>query len=137
MSGTNFQQRMDPVGFDCQENTYYILDDNRLYRRTPWKEVAMPTKKKTQAYKGRKRRRVSAAVDDSDENQVEVDQGRKWSCICISLQDWEAFVMSLKPSKDQDESALYEYLKEDVLPEISRAEEVAFSDPLSISLNEC
>lgn len=116
---------MDHCGYDRHGNTYYILDDNRLYRRTPFKEAATPTRKKAQPkqHKGRKRRRVSAATEEFDGN-TKVDEGMKWSCICITLQEWEPFVAGLKGSKDEDESALYKYLNKEVLPEIRRAEDV-------------
>lgn len=119
---------MDHCGYDRHENTYYILDDNRLYRRTPFKEPVGPPKKKTppKQPKGRKRRRVSAAAEESDGKTpiYGVGEGMKWSCVCITLREWEPFVAGLKGSKDEDESALYKYLDREVLPEIRRAEGV-------------
>lgn len=119
---------MDHCGYDRHENIYYILDDNRLYRRSPSREAPEPPRKKTQSKqpKGRKRRRVSTAAEESDGSTPinGADEGMKWSCICITLREWEPFVAGLKGSKDEDESALYKYLDREVLPEIRRAEGV-------------
>lgn len=119
---------MDHCGYDRHENIYYILDDNRLYRRTPFKERVGPPRKKASPKqpKGRKRRRVSATAEEFDGKTLVdgVGEGTKWSCVCISLREWEPFVAGLKGSKDEDESALYKYLDKEVLPEIRRAEGV-------------
>lgn len=76
--------------------------------------------------KGRKRKRVSVTVEESDGDTLtdEVNEGMKWSCVCTTLQEWEPFVAGLKGSKDEDERALYKYLDSEVLPEIRRAEDV-------------
>ncbi|KAK9248528.1 hypothetical protein V1506DRAFT_529203 [Lipomyces tetrasporus] len=53
--------RVDPVGWDSQGNTYYLLDDNRLYcRHDPPPEPAAPPKKRA-ASKGRRKRRQLAS----------------------------------------------------------------------------
>ncbi|KAI5839988.1 hypothetical protein DFP73DRAFT_559762 [Morchella snyderi] len=120
--------RMEPAGYDAEDNEYFILDDNRLYRRASWKEAAASPhkKKKSQTSRaGRKRKRIpNNSSIDSGEALSKVDETREWSCVCISLDDWEKFVSSLKGSKDADEKALYEYLDGDVLPEIRRSEEL-------------
>lgn len=120
---------MDHCGYDKHGNIYYILDDNRLYRRTSPKGVASLKKKaQPKQRKGRKRRRVSVTTaEESDDNSpiAEVDQTVKWSCVCITLQEWKTFVAGLKGSKDEDEKALCEYLDKEVLPEIQKAEDVS------------
>ncbi|KAK9320741.1 hypothetical protein V1517DRAFT_328560, partial [Lipomyces orientalis] len=53
--------RVDPVGWDSQDNTYYLLDDNRLYcRHDPPPEPAAPPKKLASS-KGRRKRRQLAS----------------------------------------------------------------------------
>jgi hypothetical protein len=119
---------MEPAGYDSKNNEYFILDDNRLYRRAPWKEgaVSPPKKKKSQTSRaGRKRKRIpNNSSIDSGEALAKVNETREWACVCISLGDWEKFVSGLKGSQDADEKALYEYLNGEVLPEIHRSEEV-------------
>lgn len=127
---------MDHCGYDRHGNTYYILDDNRLYRRTPFKEATAPPRKKVQPKqpKGRKRKRVSATVEQSTWSTPTdgVNEGMKWSCVCITLQEWEPFVAGLGSSKYEDESALYKYLDREVLPEIRRAEDVCLQVQLEL-----
>lgn len=111
---------MEPCGFDRGGNTYYILDDNRLYRRTPWildADDTQPVKK----VKGASRRKAPKRrrVEDEMAEEVVAELGA-WSCVCVTLHDWTVFVNGLESSKDLDERALRGYLKEDVLPELTR-----------------
>lgn len=116
---------MEPCGFDREGSTYYILDDNRLYRRTSWLGNDQSAKKSKQKKKGTsKRRRTSAAVGDGGTDEAAApDSSRRgaWSCVCVTLSDWIAFVDGLQSSKDADEMGLYAYLKQDVLPELTKA----------------
>ncbi|KAI5855676.1 hypothetical protein BZA05DRAFT_389313 [Tricharina praecox] len=110
--------RMEPAGYDRAGNTYYILDDNRLYRRTPWTAEPPPPPKKSKAKrKAAKRRRVSTAEEDGEEER---SIGGLWSCVCVSLHDWTVFVSSFDNSKDVDEKALRAYLKEEVVPDLTK-----------------
>ena len=77
MDLTILLQRIEELGYDRDERQYYVLDDNRLYRRTepplPPAPKAKPkaTSKKAQAAKrqSRKRRRV----EDSETSEVQED----------------------------------------------------------------
>lgn len=119
--------RMEPCGYDNDGNTYYILDDNRLYRRTPWIAESTPAKKVKQKRKGAKRQRVSAAAAEttndqqlSNEDEQNSIRGGVWSCVCVSLHDWTVFTDSLQSTKCPDERALCTYIKEEVLPELNK-----------------
>jgi hypothetical protein len=121
------KQRMEPCGYDNDGNTYYILDDNRLYRRTPWIAESTPAKKVKQKRKGAKRQRVSAAAAEttndqqlSNEDEQNSIRGGVWSCVCVSLHDWTVFTDSLQSTKCPDERALCTYIKEEVLPELNK-----------------
>jgi hypothetical protein len=115
------RQRIEPCGFDRHGNTYYILDDNRLYRRTPWTVEPPPPKKRKQARKGTKRRRVAAATQVEEEvDEIPAEHGGEWSCVCVTREDWDAFAGGYEKSKHPDEKALYMYLKKDVLPELRK-----------------
>ncbi|KAA8908483.1 hypothetical protein FN846DRAFT_945361 [Sphaerosporella brunnea] len=111
--------RMEPCGFDCHGNTYYILDDNRLYKRTPWVFESKKAKAAKRTGKATKRRRVSSEPpeDASDETKT---PGGVWSCVCATLHDWTIFVNSIESSKDPDEKALCAYLKQDVMPVLNK-----------------
>jgi len=113
-------QRMEPVGYDRNGNTYYILDDDRLYRRTRW--VAEPSPKKGKAKKkASKRRRVSAAEEEAEGAGEVPGMSSRWSCVCVSLHDWTVFVRSFDNSKNADEKAFCKYLKEDVIPNLTKS----------------
>jgi flagellar biosynthesis GTPase FlhF len=110
-----------PCGYDRNGNTYYILDDNRLYRQTPWIMEPRPVKKMKTTAKRNKRRRVSNAVEEEPAETLSEWQGGEWSCVCITLQEWTTFIGGLEKSKDPDEKALCAHLKEDVMPIINKA----------------
>lgn len=71
---TDHQQRIDPCGWDEDEREYFVLDDNRLYRRTeppipePPKVKAKPktNSKKGQAARRRERAAKRRKIVDSD-----------------------------------------------------------------------
>lgn len=126
-------QRMDPCGYDSKDHTYYILDDNRLYRRGPLNLNPPARKAKPKPKRRTKRRRVSTTSGDQKEEEEEEEEETavpevpvtSWQCVCVSLQDWEGFVDGLKDSKGEDEKALRTYLGNEVLPELRKLEEVS------------
>lgn len=81
--------RMDPLGWDRDDRAYYVLDDNRLYRRadeplpppTPKPKAKAKPKAKSKASKGAKsratraskRRKVDETEDEETEEQPEAD----------------------------------------------------------------
>lgn len=79
--------RMEPLGWDKEDRAYYVLDDNRLYRRAD-EPVPPPTpkikakpksnakSKKPAARKGTrasKRRKLDASEDEEQDGQPEID----------------------------------------------------------------
>ncbi|THC90887.1 hypothetical protein EYZ11_009652 [Aspergillus tanneri] len=134
------QWRIEEVGYDREGRYYYILDDNRLYRRTdppipPPKPAKSKTKKKSaRAVRASKRRKVSGVVPDnesSDENEngfaSNVDRDpfhdMQWECIAITLSDYRQFLDSIRKTKDADEKILRDRIEEQVMPVIEREEE--------------
>ncbi|GAO46684.1 hypothetical protein G7K_0908-t1 [Saitoella complicata NRRL Y-17804] len=126
--------RIDPIGFDYLGWSYYLLDDNRLYRRyehVPDDEEKAP-KKKTPARATRKRKR-GAVVEEAEEEKEpkeKIEYG-KWECICTTIDEWQSFTDSLAPSlSDPNTSALHTHLTTNVLPQLhldaeARAREAA------------
>ncbi|EGE08548.1 PHD finger domain-containing protein [Trichophyton equinum CBS 127.97] len=134
------QWRINEIGYDRDEHQYYVLDDNRLYRRIePQIPPERPVKRKATSRKGRagvrssKRRKVADTPDETDGQEDEADgvlsasncnRDYEWECVAITLNDYNTFIDSLKKSKDLNEQALHERLVEDVLPVIEKVEEL-------------
>ncbi|MCJ1404412.1 hypothetical protein MMC11_007637 [Xylographa trunciseda] len=144
------QWRMEELGYDKQERLYFVLDDNRLYRRTdpPIPEPPAPkprTKPKAKSKAGKaaarasKRRKtteadeannveedVEADTDTKNEASTEVDDGfggRTWECLATTLTEYQTFLESIQKSRDPDEKALYGRLTKEVMPVIEKMEE--------------
>ncbi|MCJ1436290.1 hypothetical protein MMC27_005668 [Xylographa pallens] len=144
------QWRIEELGYDKQERLYFVLDDNRLYRRTdppiPEPPTAKPRAKpkaKSKAGKAAARasqRRKTTKVDENNdvEDDVEADTktkkdeplevedgfgGRKWECLAITLTEYETFLEGIQKSRDPDEKALHSRLTTEVMPVIEKMEE--------------
>ncbi|KAK2873802.1 hypothetical protein FQN49_002048 [Arthroderma sp. PD_2] len=134
------QWRINELGYDRDDHQYYILDDNRLYRRIePQIPPDRPVKRKANTRRGRagarasKRRKVAEVQDETDDQNDDPDAAQsssngsrdyEWECIAITLNDYNTFIESLKKSKDLNEQALRDRLVEEVLPVIEKVEEL-------------
>ena len=136
-------QRVDPTGWDADERTYFLLDDNRLYRRTdpapPPPPAPKPKKnsKKAKALARAEKRRKLAGGDPADETSIADNDGAgsesklvddgfggfKWECIAITTDDYKRFMENIKRSKDPNEQSLYERCRDDIMPVVEKAEE--------------
>ncbi|KAI8629387.1 hypothetical protein F5Y19DRAFT_464553 [Xylariaceae sp. FL1651] len=136
--------RIEPTGWDSDDRTYYILDDNRLYRLTP-APLALPTwkpkkntKKAKAAARAAKRRRTSRSAardndnidddlvsDPEDASEPEDDGlgGAKWECIGVNLEDIRIFLASIRKTRDDNEKILKSSIEEHLLPILERQEE--------------
>jgi hypothetical protein len=119
-------QRVDPIGFDAEGNTYYLLDDNRLYYRdAPVIPEDKPSRRK---FRGKKRKRGARRIESEEPesppptNGVEIDEDATWHVQCITMNDYEAFMARLKKSRDPDEKALYHHLHDNVMPQLIEEE---------------
>src|SRR6266536_2667110 len=121
-----YDQRIEPFGWDREERTYIVLDDNRLYRRTdpppPPPPAAKPkknSKKAKAALRASKRRKISEPAESEaeqaeettggDQGNVEEDdrfRGMTWECLAVTLDEMNAFIASIEKSKDPDEKVL-------------------------------
>lgn len=150
---TELQQtdwRIEEFGWDRDDRTYYLLDDNRLYRRTDplihtdsaWKPKKNTLKAQAARRRERKRRRTRAdgspeATDGEEESKLEGDtttddiEGKsenslsehKWECVCVTLQQYKDFVDAHRKSRDPNEKALISRLETDLMPILEKAEE--------------
>ncbi|EEP80984.1 predicted protein [Uncinocarpus reesii 1704] len=123
--------RCEELGYDRDERLYYILDDNRLYRRTnPPIPTPKPAKPKVNSKRGRaaaraakRRKQAESDVKSEDEEQVNGDLEYKWECIAVTLADYQALIEKFRKTKDADEKILRDRLIEEVLPTIEKLEE--------------
>jgi hypothetical protein len=134
-------QRIEPYGWDRQDRTYFVLDDNRLYRLTdappPPLKPKKNTKKAKAAQRASKRRRVSSgtASDADDANDEASDAGAhaepeddglgsmKWECIAVTLDEVREFLSALQKSKDANEKTLRDQVQDHLLPILEKQEE--------------
>ncbi|KAL4910681.1 hypothetical protein BDW74DRAFT_141642 [Aspergillus multicolor] len=131
------QWRIEEVGYDRQGRYYYILDDNRLYRRTdpplpppkPAKSKTKTKRKSARAVRASKRRKVASTEYDEEEEEdnselnVDVENpyaSMKWECIAITLEDYQKFLDSLRNTRDADEKDLRDSIENQVLPIIEQ-----------------
>lgn len=133
---------MEPTGWDSEDRVLFVLDDNRMYRRTDVpappttqkaKPKAKPKSKKAKGTRSSKRQKAStpeteeAAEDEDtvmdqgaahDPAQVEDDGfgGMKWECMCVTLEDYQDYMGTIRKSRDPNEKILYKRLQEEVVP---------------------
>jgi two-component sensor histidine kinase len=145
-SRANIVKRIDPCGWDSEDRTYFLFDDDRLYRQTD-PPIPSPASRKAKSKlppkssRSSKRRRLSRVIpdttpeDDSEEealpNGVEPHAldyeenfaGRKWECVAITLDDYNKFLDTIKRSRDPDEKNLFKFITNDVIPILHQREE--------------
>ncbi|KAG9244811.1 hypothetical protein BJ878DRAFT_396260, partial [Calycina marina] len=136
--------RIEPFGWDQDERTYFVLDDNRLYRRTdpppPPPPAAKPKKgsrKAKAALRASKRRKVSETAESeaeqteehvagNEEPEVKGDDGlggMKWECVAITFDEVNAFIASIERSRDPNEKYLCKQVQNTLLPLLEKQEE--------------
>ncbi|KAI0398457.1 hypothetical protein F5Y17DRAFT_4489 [Xylariaceae sp. FL0594] len=141
--------RIEPAGWDSDDRTYYILDDNRLYRLTPAPVPAPPalkpkknTKKAKAAARAAKRRRTSRSTaqarnedGDDDDDDLGSDHedapepeddglgGAKWECVGVGLDDIRNFLSTIRKTRDENEKVLRNTIEEHLLPMLEKQEE--------------
>ncbi|THW98143.1 hypothetical protein D6D18_05282 [Aureobasidium pullulans] len=137
------QWRIEELGWDSQDRSYFVLDDDRLYRRTEAPLPPAPTPKpkakaKAKARKSRgsrasKRIKLDNSAEDGEaeeeeqdntEAEVKIDEpteedgfgGMKWECIAVTHDDYNLFLESLRKSRDPNEKALVKRINEQIMP---------------------
>ncbi|KAH8808204.1 hypothetical protein F5884DRAFT_857746 [Xylogone sp. PMI_703] len=137
--------RIEPFGWDSEDRTYFVLDDNRLYRRTdppPPPPPAAKPKKNTKKYKAAarasRRRRIvesteseaeptedgeGAGDNESDQRDNDGLGGMTWECVAVTLDELNNFIASFAKTRDPNEKALRQRLIDEVLPILEKQEE--------------
>lgn len=83
--------RMDPLGWDKDDRSYYVLDDNRMYRRTdarpppplpvatpkakPKAKSKKPVKPRSRGTRSSKRFKAESEAEEEDEETADADAG--------------------------------------------------------------
>lgn len=123
-------KRIEEFGWDRDGRSYYVLDDNRLYRRTdpPIPAYQRPKKKpksrSSRASRTSKRTSGVALEEGSDEEDKGNDASEyKWECVAVTLPEYQEFIETIRKSKDADEKELRGRLEEHVLPILEKAED--------------
>ncbi|KIW01288.1 uncharacterized protein PV09_07328 [Verruconis gallopava] len=144
--------RIEPFGWDKEDRVYFVLDDNRLYRRTdapPPPEIVSkpPTKSKAKAKKpyGRntrsaKRPRIGRRIietspeetEDEPEaaNGVEKEESKqddffmqRWELIAVTIDEYNEFLDTIRKSRDPNEKSLVKRIQDHVMPILVEAEQ--------------
>ncbi|KAK4224623.1 reticulocyte-binding protein 2 a [Podospora fimiseda] len=134
--------RIEPYGWDRDDRTYFVLDDNRVYRMTEAPPVPAKPKKNTKkaraAQRASKRRRVSSGVaseaeddagDEASENGLTAEPednglgGMKWECLAVTLEEVRGLVSNWQKTKDPNEKILRDQLQEHLIPILEQQEE--------------
>ncbi|KAK3695183.1 hypothetical protein B0T22DRAFT_488566 [Podospora appendiculata] len=148
MDQTNW--RIEPYGWDSDDRTYFVLDDNRIYRLTeappPPIKPKKGSKKARASLRASKRRRVStAAASDTDEAEEEPSAtaaagpapkpepepeddgfgGMKWECIAVNLEEVRKFLSTIQKSRDDNEQVLRKQIQDHLVPILEKQEESA------------
>ncbi|KAF2992942.1 hypothetical protein E8E13_000595 [Curvularia kusanoi] len=129
--------RMEPTGWDSQDRVLFVLDDNRMYRRTdpapPAPPQKTPAKSKPKAKKARGTRASKRQKQSTPEPEEDVEEGptaiqepetveddglggMKWECLCITLEDYRDYLSGIRKSRDPNEKILYKRIEEEVIP---------------------
>ncbi|ENH71840.1 hypothetical protein QWA68_012319 [Fusarium oxysporum] len=131
--------RIEPYGWDADDRTYFVLDDNRVYRLTEPTMITKPTKpKKSRASYGSrrssKRRRTTL---NAEEEVAETDQeikedtpseddglgGMTWECLAVTLDDVRSVVDGFRKTRDENEKILRDQLEKHLVPILEKQEQ--------------
>ena len=137
--------RIEPFGVDKQGRSYYLLDDNRLYRVSQPSQPqsaskASKAKSKSRKTNNRSSKRQKLSNGDTSDRDGTADGaskeasggngqddrvfgGAKWECIAVSIEEFRVVIDMFRKSKDIDEKELAQSIQDDVMPELERAEE--------------
>ncbi|KAF9934992.1 hypothetical protein FBU30_009415 [Linnemannia zychae] len=125
--------RVDPIGHDAHDRTYWLFDDNRLYRENPpvkanskkSKQIATKAAQQNPTPDIRRGTRRSTRGQKVEEPEPEpefetppITPGVQWEPVCITQQEWEDFADLFRRSKHPDEKALHSLINIDILPKV-------------------
>ncbi|ORZ16229.1 hypothetical protein BCR42DRAFT_451200 [Absidia repens] len=124
------QWRVDPIGYDTKGNTFWLFDDNRLYKEAAPlnKKKAMNRKKKksipqsTRQNLRRSTRTITTVASEHDENLEEEEEDEEewtpWKLVCMTVDEWQQFPQKYGKSKHIQDQQFHQLLIDDVLPKV-------------------
>ncbi|KAF4490223.1 nasopharyngeal carcinoma susceptibility LZ16 [Fusarium agapanthi] len=130
--------RIEPYGWDADDRTYFVLDDNRVYRLTEPPMISKPTKaKKSRASYGSrrssKRRRTTLNAEEVAETDQEIKEdtpleddglgGMIWECLAVTLDDVRSVVDGFRKTRDENEKILRNQLEKHLVPILEKQEQ--------------
>ncbi|KAM3486447.1 hypothetical protein MY3957_009759 [Beauveria namnaoensis] len=129
--------RIEPYGWDADDRTYYVLDDNRVYRLSEASEppVRRPKNQKTyganmRSGRGRQSGRsitengAAPISSDPDSPQAKSNLGDlDWECVAVTLDDVRRLVDKFRKTRDANEKILRNQLDAHLLPILEKQEE--------------
>ncbi|KAM0293100.1 hypothetical protein ACHAPQ_006520 [Fusarium lateritium] len=132
-------QRIEPYGWDADDRTYFVLDDNRVYRLTEAPVATRPTKPKKSrtSYGNRRSSKRRRSTLNPEEEPTETDQdakdsvpdednglgGMTWECLAVTLEDVRSIVDSFRKTRDENEKILRDQLEEHLVPILEKQEQ--------------
>jgi hypothetical protein len=149
-SSLTHTQRIEPFGWDKDDRVYFVLDDNRLYRRSDAPPPAnivpkTPTKSKSnkksngRSTRSAKRQRVGRRVIETSPEETEAEHEtiggeneepemddfhmQRWELIAVSMEEYTEFLDTIRKSRDPNEKSLLKSIQEHVMPILLEAEE--------------
>ncbi|KAJ3231031.1 hypothetical protein HDU81_004066 [Chytriomyces hyalinus] len=104
--------RVDPLGWDSMGGTYWLFDDNRLYREHDPETAAT-------AEVRRKSRAFAAGLTKSPPPELSValeenETKPQWELVCRTVDDWAEFPKRFESSRSPYEKSLYNKLTRSV-----------------------
>ncbi|KAJ6786875.1 hypothetical protein PWT90_00016 [Aphanocladium album] len=130
--------RIEPYGWDGDDRTYYVLDDNRVYRLSEAPEPPNPRPKSKKTYgtsrRSGKRRHTSntpltdgrtpdeAVASESSPSKSSLG-GLTWECVAVTLDDVRGLVDGFQKTRDANEKILRNQLDMHLLPILEKQEE--------------
>ncbi|ORY93256.1 hypothetical protein BCR43DRAFT_565864 [Syncephalastrum racemosum] len=115
--------RVDPIGYDSKGSTFWLFDDNRLYKemvppkpKSKKKAASKPSSRR--AGSRRTTRRSAAQKAETQEEEGEEEEYVPWKLICLNASDWEQLPRKFEQSPHASEQHFYDLLVNDVLPKV-------------------
>ncbi|KAI8328718.1 hypothetical protein BC941DRAFT_444383 [Chlamydoabsidia padenii] len=123
------QWRVDPLGYDANGNTFWLFDDNRLYKESAPKKKKKSKKKAVRSHSTRRNVRRSTRstpepkenFQDEYEDENEDDEEMEWTpwkLVCMTVDDWQQFPTKYSKSKHSQNQQFHQLLVDDVLPKV-------------------
>lgn len=128
-------QRIEPYGWDSKDRTYYVLDDNRVYRLSESHALLQSFASEKSSTRGgrqsNKRRRLNRSHESDKINETSSDVnaddnglgGMKWECVAVTLPEVQSLVQALTKTRDKNEQILKQQLQEHLVPILEKQEE--------------